>query len=207
MRATFLAAILIFATVVVAQSSQSPSPAASTPATGVAVSRHCTSVEKKYAAVKKAPANTSTPDLDTLEARAVSCLDDMFAELSPEQRTAAKAALKLLRAADSELVSRVRQQDAAEERARADSEIRDGGHRLASLFVKYSVLSYQYDQVLDEIQKYMQADDKFHQAVAASAPTGTLPPSRIVLPEKAEFLNCNDYRVGRFSACWPPDDD
>jgi len=207
MRATFLAAILISTTVVVAQGPPSPSPAASAPAAGIPVSRHCASVEKKYKALMEAPANTSTSDLVNLEARGASCLDDVFAQLSPEQRATAKAAVKLLRAADSELVAQVRRRDAAEERALADSEIRDGGHRLASLFAQYSSLSYQYDQLLDELQKYMQADDKFHQAAATTAPAGTQPPPPITLPGKAEFLNCNDYHVGRFSACWPPDDD
>jgi len=60
--------------------------------------------------------------------------------------------------------------------------------------------------VLDEVQTYMGADEKFHQSVAATPPASVLPPPPIMLPGKAEFLNCADYRVGRFSACWPPDD-
>jgi hypothetical protein len=207
MRATFLAAILISTTVVVAQSTQFPLPAVSAPDAGIPVSKHCASVEKKYNALKKAPANTSTSDLISLEARGESCLDDVFALLGPEQRATAKAAFRLFQAANSELVSQMRQRDAAEEHALADWEMRDGGHRLASLFGQYSLLNYQYDQLLDEIQKYMEADDKFHRAVTATAPAGTLLPPPIVLPGKTEFLNCTDYHVGRFSACWPPDDD
>ena|SRR5271167_3925604 len=181
---------------VVAQSPQPTLSATSAAATGVAVSKHCASVEKQYQALKQGSAKTATSNLVSLEERGESCLDDVFAQLSPERRSAAKAAFKLYQAVNSELVSKMRQRDAAEARALSDRETPDGGHRLASLFGQYAELSYRYDEVLDEVQKYMRADDKFHQSMAATAPASTLPPSPIMLPGKVEFLNCADYRVG-----------
>ena len=56
------------------------------------------------------------------------------------------------------------------------------------------------------IQKCMQADEKFHQAgcncAAWDDASVTRHPSR-----QGRVANCNDYHVGRFSACRPPDDD
>jgi len=208
MRIRVFSAILLVAAGVAAQTSQPSSSAKSRANAEAAIPKRCAAMGKLYKALENGQADISLSSLAAMQARSQSCLDDLLAQLAPDQRTAANAAFRLYQAAGSEIAAQVRQRDVAEERAKMERGWPDGAYRLASLFAQHAELSYRYDELLDEVQKYMQADEKFHQALASgAAPASTPPPMPITLPGKVKFLNCSDYHVGHISACWPPDDD
>ena len=206
MRVPTLFTVVMVTVAAVAQTSQPLSRANSGAHPVAAVSKACASVVKQYKALRNGTADASFSNLASLQSRGEACLNKALAPLSPDQRSAAEAAFKLYQAANEEIVSQMRQRDFSEARAAFEQEVREGVYRMVSLFAQHSELSYRYDELLEQMQKYVQAEEKFHSGVAgATAPIS--PPAPFTLPSKVEFLNCSDYHIGRFSVCWPPDDD
>jgi hypothetical protein len=169
-----------------------------------AVPKSCAGLAKHVQALKSGGGNNSFDALTKLQSRGETCLTDLFAQLPPDQQAAAQTVFKLYQAADSQLIQQVRERDVAESRAQLEREMRDGGAQMASLFGRLSEVSYRYNQLLDQANQYLVAEDKFHKSVTPK--TAGVSPTPISLPDKIEFLDCSNYHVGRFSACWPPDD-
>lgn len=105
-------------------------------------------------------------------------------------------AFRLYQAADSQLVQQMRAEDVASARAESARQMKEGAYQLASVFVQFGELTYRYDQLLDDVDRYMKADEQFHKAMAASPPGAFPPPTPIPLPAKLDFLECSHYHVG-----------
>ena len=194
MRLAFFATILTVATTIWGQSIP-------------AVPKTCVGLNKQAQELRAGNVTNSPETLMKLGSRGEACFNDVFAHLSPAQRAAAQTAFKLYEAATSRLIEGGRQRDVVEARAQADWDMKDGASQMASLFGQLSLLSYRYDQLLDQVKQYMSAEDNFHKAVAGATGVAVSPPKAIELPDKVESLECSDYHVGRYSSCWPPDYD
>lgn len=179
---------------------------ASLPAQSV-ISKRCSGLADRYKRLKNGNTNTSVSAWLRERARSEDCLQAVFSQLDPEQKATVENAFRLYQAADSELLQQVRAQDVAGAREQSVQQMKEGAYQLASVFVQFGELTYRYDQLLDDVDRYMKADEQFHKAMAASPPGAFPPPTPIPLPAKLDFLECSHYHVGRYSACWPADYD
>jgi len=151
-----------------------------------AVPKSCIGLDQQRAALNDGSASESRPALSALEAKSAACLHDLLTHLPPEQQRTGFAALSVYEAATSQTTEQLRRSDAAEAQAQFARETREAVYQMASLFARLTELTYRFNRLVDDVGK-----------TSGSASSS--------LPAKVEYLNCNDYRVGRFDACWPPD--
>jgi len=199
-----LALILLLVASAVAQSSPPSSAAKTTAPKSTGTAGACRGLEQEYRSLTQSGTEASKAELQKWESRAESCLETMLAQLGPGERQAAQHAFSLYQTANSELLRQTRAEDLAAARADSAQQIKQGAAQLTGVFQQLGLLSNQYDRLLDDVNRYVAEDAKFHSTCGAPS---AAPPKPPVLPDKVEPLDCAHYHVGRYDACWPPDYD
>ena len=194
-----LTAVCLLAASTLAQTSPANRPANSSTASA------CSHIGKDYKQLQQDDADRSIEHLATLQSKGESCLKAAFAKLDPAQRTNAENALQLYQESSSELTGQIVRRDVAAARAESAQQMKDGATQLTNVVMQLGLLSYRYNGLLDDLSRYMLEEQTFRQSLGTSSPTAA--PAEISLPDKAKVLDCHDFHVGRYDACWPPDYD
>ena len=194
----------LMAVCLLAASSLAQTSPASRPANSSTTSA-CSHIGKGYKQLQQDDADRSIEPLATLQSKAESCLQAVFAQLDPAQRTNAENALRLYRKSSSALTDQMVRRDVAAARAESAQQMKDGATQLTNVMMQLELLSYRYNELLDDLSRYMLEEQKFRQSLGTSSPGAA--PAEISLPDKAKVLDCHDFHVGRYDACWPPDYD
>ncbi len=115
----------------------------------------------------------------------------------------ANDAIRLYGDADANAEQQIRRQDAATARAENEEQLKHAAGQTAGLFARLGELTYRYNEFLKQVSEHLQQENQS----PANSTSPAKPAAPITLPPKAEMLDCHDFRIGRFDACWPPDYD
>jgi len=195
----------LMALCLLAASSLAQTSPASRPANSSTASPACSHIGKDHEQLQQDDADRSIEHLAALQSKGENCLKAMFARLDPAQRTNAENALRLYQKSSSVLTDQIVRRDVAAARAESAQEMKDGASQLTAVVMRLGLLSYHYNQLLDDMSRYIGEEQKFRQTMGTSSPSAA--PAQLALPDKVELLNCHDFHVGHYDACWPPDYD
>jgi hypothetical protein len=163
----------------------------------------CKGLTRQMKGLQQADQHASLDDLEKMQERSRSCLEQLLAGLPETRREAAHGALGVYRAVGAEAEQQIRQGAAATARAENEEEMKHVAGQTAGLFARLGELTYRYNEFLKQVSERQEQENTSQ----ADSPSPAKSAAPLELPPKAEMLDCHDFRIGRFDACWPPDYD